>query len=103
MSHIFKTSDFKNLSRSSRTNQFSIFFQLREKRFTPSDVQNASLAGGVIVGAVANMMLTPFGALIAGGLAGLLSTFGYQVLQVRSIIKAKMFHPLSFRLVFVSG
>ncbi|XP_059078564.1 ammonium transporter Rh type A-like isoform X2 [Tigriopus californicus] len=51
------------------------------RRFTPSHVQNASLAGGVIVGAVANMMLTPFGALLAGGLAGLLSTFGYQVLQ----------------------
>ncbi|XP_053133189.1 ammonium transporter Rh type B isoform X2 [Hemicordylus capensis] len=43
-------------------------------------IQNAALAGGVIVGTSAEMMLTPFGALIAGVLAGLVSTLGFQFL-----------------------
>nr|XP_008515035.1 PREDICTED: LOW QUALITY PROTEIN: ammonium transporter Rh type B [Equus przewalskii] len=41
-------------------------------------VQNAALAGGVVVGTSAEMMLTPFGALVAGFLAGTVSTLGYK-------------------------
>uniref|UniRef100_A0A8C6FUK1 Ammonium transporter Rh type B n=1 Tax=Moschus moschiferus TaxID=68415 RepID=A0A8C6FUK1_MOSMO len=41
-------------------------------------VQNAALAGGVVVGTSAEMMLTPFGALAAGFLAGAISTLGYK-------------------------
>ncbi|EPY88655.1 ammonium transporter Rh type B isoform a [Camelus ferus] len=41
-------------------------------------VQNAALAGGVVVGTSAEMMLTPFGALAAGFLAGTVSTLGYK-------------------------
>ncbi|XP_055995118.1 ammonium transporter Rh type B [Sorex fumeus] len=41
-------------------------------------VQNAALAGGVVVGTSSEMMLTPFGALAAGFLAGAVSTLGYK-------------------------
>ncbi|XP_058516413.1 ammonium transporter Rh type B isoform X2 [Ochotona princeps] len=41
-------------------------------------VQNAALAGGVVVGTASEMMLTPFGALAAGCLAGAVSTLGYK-------------------------
>ncbi|KAI4548869.1 hypothetical protein MG293_001199 [Ovis ammon polii] len=41
-------------------------------------VQNAALAGGVVVGTSAEMMLTPFGALAAGFLAGAISTLGLE-------------------------
>ncbi|XP_063803157.1 ammonium transporter Rh type B isoform X1 [Pseudophryne corroboree] len=41
-------------------------------------IQNAALAGGVAVGTSAEMMLTPFGAMIAGSLAGIVSTLGYK-------------------------
>ena len=47
--------------------------------------QNATLAGGVIVGASADLMLQPYGALCAGCVAGSISTFGYQVIQVKKI------------------
>lgn len=47
------------------------------------DLQNASLAGGVIVGAVSDLVLQPYGAIIAGSIAGAVATFGYQILQVK--------------------
>ncbi|KAG6930161.1 Rh family B glycoprotein [Chelydra serpentina] len=43
-------------------------------------IQNAALAGGVVVGTSGEMMLTPFGAMIAGFLAGLVSTLGFKFL-----------------------
>ena len=46
------------------------------------DVQNAVLAGGVAVGAVADLAIQPYGALLAGALAGIISTAGYQIIQV---------------------
>lgn len=45
-------------------------------------IQNAALAGGVIVGTSAEMALTPFGALIAGCVAGLVATLGFKFLTV---------------------
>ena len=47
------------------------------------DAQNACLAGGVAVGAIADFSLQPYGAVIIGSLVGVLSTVGYQVIQVR--------------------
>nr|Q8WMW0.1 RecName: Full=Ammonium transporter Rh type B; AltName: Full=Rhesus blood group family type B glycoprotein; Short=Rh family type B glycoprotein; Short=Rh type B glycoprotein [Pongo pygmaeus]AAK16204.1 Rh type B glycoprotein [Pongo pygmaeus] len=41
-------------------------------------IQNAALAGRVVVGTSSEMMLTPFGALAAGFLAGTVSTLGYK-------------------------
>lgn len=41
------------------------------------DVLNASLAGGVIIGAASSLMMNPVGALIMGLIAGFLSVFGF--------------------------
>jgi ammonium transporter Rh len=46
-------------------------------RFDPVHVANATLAGGVAIGASARLDLTPGGALVLGVLAGIISTFGY--------------------------
>ncbi|KAM9294694.1 ammonium transporter Rh type B [Gastrophryne carolinensis] len=43
-------------------------------------IQNAALAGGVAVGTSAEMMLSPFGAMLAGSLAGMVSVLGYKYL-----------------------
>lgn len=44
-------------------------------------VQNAALAGGVAVGTAGEMMLTPFGSMIVGFLAGTISVLGYKYLS----------------------
>jgi ammonium transporter Rh len=41
-------------------------------------IQNATLAGGVAVGAVADLNIQPFAAAIIGSLAGIVSTLGFQ-------------------------
>ncbi len=43
-------------------------------------VQNATLAGGVAIGAIADMAITPASALVIGSLAGIISTLGFQYL-----------------------
>ncbi|KAK1154663.1 ammonium transporter Rh type B-like [Acipenser oxyrinchus oxyrinchus] len=43
-------------------------------------IQNAALAGGVAMGTAGEMMLTPFGSMIVGFLAGTISTLGYKYL-----------------------
>lgn len=43
-------------------------------------IQNATLAGGVAVGAIADMAIQPFGAMIVGSLSGVISTLGFQYL-----------------------
>ncbi|XP_045401331.1 ammonium transporter Rh type B isoform X7 [Lemur catta] len=48
----------------------------RDGRLDMVHIQNAALAGGVVVGTSSEMMLTPFGALAAGFLAGMVSTLG---------------------------
>ncbi|XP_069766981.1 ammonium transporter Rh type C-like isoform X2 [Narcine bancroftii] len=40
-------------------------------------IQNATLAGGVALGTAAEMMLSPYGSLIVGALAGTVSTLGF--------------------------
>ncbi|XP_059128691.1 ammonium transporter Rh type C [Peromyscus eremicus] len=44
-------------------------------------IQNATLAGGVGVGTAAEMMLTPYGALIVGFFCGIFSTLGFAYLS----------------------
>jgi len=51
------------------------------KKFAMEHLQNATLAGGVAVGACADMHLTPGGALAIGALAGILSVCGFQYIQ----------------------
>jgi len=57
----------------------SAFFSTT-KKFSMEHIQNATLAGGVAVGATADMILTPVGAIIIGSFAGILSTWGYSKL-----------------------
>jgi len=49
---------------------------LMEGKIGTVPIQNATLAGGVSIGATANLV-GPFGAVVVGGLAGLLSTWGF--------------------------
>ena len=50
------------------------------------DIQNATLSGGVAVGAIADLMLQPGGAFVMGSITGAASAFGYRVLQVKASI-----------------
>ena len=52
------------------------------RRITMEHVQNATLAGGVAMGSAASMPVTPFGAIIIGAIAGILSTCGYSFIKV---------------------
>lgn len=45
-------------------------------------IQNATLAGGVAMGASAELMIMPYGALIVGFCCGIISTFGYLYVTV---------------------
>lgn len=49
-------------------------------RFTMEHLLNATLAGGVVIGAAAGIMFNPGGALAIGFLTGIISTLGYQYL-----------------------
>lgn len=50
-------------------------------KFGPVDIQNATLAGGVMVGATSNYMLHPAGAAIIGILGATISCVGYNCVQ----------------------
>eukprot|EP00795_Rhopilema_esculentum_P004463 gene4463-20707_t len=52
----------------------------KENKISMVHVQNASLAGGVAVGTMADLVLNPWGALLVGMIAGALSTCGYAFL-----------------------
>ena len=47
-------------------------------------IQNSTLAGGVAVGTLANMVIHPFGAILIGFLAGIISSVGYTFVTVRT-------------------
>merc|ERR1712151_1056164 len=55
---------------------FALTPLLEGGKITTVPIQNATLAGGVSIGATANLV-GPFGAVVVGGLAGLLSTWGF--------------------------
>ncbi|XP_068615583.1 ammonium transporter Rh type B [Brachionichthys hirsutus] len=44
-------------------------------------IQNAALAGGVAAGTAGEMMLTPFGSMVVGFLAGIISVLGFKYLS----------------------
>ncbi|KAM7314082.1 ammonium transporter Rh type A [Ixodes scapularis] len=49
-----------------------------KNRFNMVHIQNSTVAGGVAMGATADMMVHPYGAFIIGSVAGALSVFGYK-------------------------
>lgn len=57
-----------------------------ENKLDMVHIQNSTLAGGVAVGSVCNLIIYPYGAIIIGILAGILSVIGYRYLTVKSII-----------------
>ena len=52
-----------------------------KKTFDMCQIQNATLAGGVAVGSAADLMLHPYGAMICGFVAGIVSSFGFATVQ----------------------
>jgi ammonium transporter Rh len=67
---------------SSTVTAFIFSSLLNEKRqFRAVDIQNATLAGGVAVGTVANMAIQPVGAVAVGCVASIVSTYGFNVIQ----------------------
>ena len=45
-------------------------------------IQNSTLAGGVAIGTAADMMVQPWGAVLIGMIAGVISVLGYAYLTV---------------------
>ncbi|XP_043231997.1 ammonium transporter Rh type A-like [Amphibalanus amphitrite] len=52
----------------------------KRSKFSMEHIQNATLAGGVAVGTAADMMVQPFGAVIIGSVAGVLSVIGFSII-----------------------
>jgi len=60
------------------------------KKFVMEHIQNATLAGGVAIGACADLIVQPYGALMIGGIAGVISTLGYYWLSGKMEEKLKI-------------
>lgn len=60
---------------------FAVTAALNSKMLSAVDIQNATLAGGVSIGAIANLNIQPCGALIVGCVAGMVSAVGYNKVQ----------------------
>ena len=64
-------------------------------------VQNSTLAGGVAVGSICNLLIHPFGALIVGVMAGVISVLGYRFLTVcmRGVLSNAVSHVIVYPVV----
>ena len=72
---------FLALSSSTITAFFTSSFLNEKSQFRPVDIQNATLAGGVAVGCIANLSIKPVGAISIGIIASVVSTWGFNNLQ----------------------
>ncbi|KXJ71167.1 ammonium transporter Rh type A-like [Aedes albopictus] len=61
-----------------------------EKKFDMVHVQNSTLAGGVAVGSVCNLLIHPFGAVLVGVIAGVISVLGYRFLTPAMLSKLRI-------------
>ena len=52
-------------------------------------IQNATLAGGVAVGACADMVIEPWGAVLIGCISGIVSVLGYTYVSVSQFITSE--------------
>ena len=57
------------------------------KKFVMEHVQNATLAGGVAIGAVADLLVGPWAALTIGSMAGMICVFGFNHITVKQYIQ----------------
>ncbi|KAK2142624.1 hypothetical protein LSH36_932g01094 [Paralvinella palmiformis] len=53
----------------------------KHNKFEMEHIQNSTLAGGVAVGTIADMMIHPWGAMLVGMIAGAVSVIGYKYLS----------------------
>ena len=61
-----------------------------KKKFVMEHIQNATLAGGVAIGACADLMVQPWAALLVGTIAGTISVYGFDEITVSSIYFFKL-------------
>jgi len=70
----------------------SLFF------FFQIHIQNSTLAGGVAIGTLADMIIQPWAAILVGGVAGTVSVLGYRYLTVR--MRIGLIYSLLFSCLF---
>lgn len=56
---------------------FALSSAINKRKFTMEDIQNATIAGGVAIGAACNMLTNVWGAAAVGFVAGAISTLGF--------------------------
>ncbi|XP_055387043.1 ammonium transporter Rh type B [Condylostylus longicornis] len=72
---------FLSLSAASLTTFALSALLSEEKKFDMVHIQNSTLAGGVAVGSVCNLLIGPHGAVLIGITAGVLSVIGYRFIS----------------------
>lgn len=62
-----------------------------ESKLNMSHIQNSTLAGGIAVGAIAQLVIQPWGALLVGIVGSLLSVIGYRYILVKLELRFKIY------------